>query len=317
MYEGKRVAVVVPAFNVARLLPTVVETMPAFVDRILLVDDESADDTRAVAQGLVDRDPTRVRLICRERNGGVGAAIATGYEAALAEGIDVTAVMAGDAQMDPADLHRVVGPVCRGEADYVKGNRLFRGESWKMIPKVRYFGNSFLSLLTKIASGYWHVADSQTGYTAISRVALERIEPASIYPRYGMPNDVLIKLNVHNFRVRDVSVRPVYNVGEKSGIKLRKVVVTIPWLLFKGFWWRLFWKYVIYDFHPLVFFYLLGLASMPAGLLFGTYLLALRVLAHTPVAATSALFAAFLFISGLQSLFFAMWFDMECNKDLR
>ncbi len=317
MHEGKKVAVVVPAYNVASLVGTVIDTMPDFVDRVYVVDDKSTDGTAAVVAQRAGEQPGRVVLVARQRNGGVGAAIATGYRRALDDGMDVVAVMAGDAQMDPDDLHRVVGPVCRGEADYVKGNRLFRGESWEMIPKVRYFGNAFLSLLTKIASGYWHVADSQTGYTAISRVALERIVPEKIYPRYGMPNDVLIKLNIHNFRVRDVSVRPVYNVGERSGIKLKKVVFTIPWLLFKGFWHRLLWKYVIFDFHPLVFFYLLGLALLPAGAALGAWLVWVRLVWHEPVAATSALFAAFLVISGLQSLFFAMWFDMDYNKNLR
>ncbi|MBI5446677.1 MAG: glycosyltransferase family 2 protein [Deltaproteobacteria bacterium] len=317
MLHDKTVAVVIPAYNVEALVGGVVDTIPDFVDRIYVVDDRSADRTAEVARVREAKAPRRVTVLRRGANGGVGAAIATGYEAALADGIDVTAVMAGDAQMDPADLHRVVGPVCCGEADYVKGNRLFRGESWKMIPKTRYIGNSFLSLLTKIASGYWHVADSQTGYTAISKIALERIGTATIYPRYGMPNDVLIKLNVHNFRVRDVSVRPVYNVGEKSGIKLRKVVLAIPWLLLKGFWWRLFWKYVIYDFHPLVFFYLLGLTLTPAGFLLGAYLLVLRVVEQSHVTATSAMFAGFLGVSGLQTLFFAMWFDMDYNKNLR
>ncbi len=317
MIEGKKIALVIPAYNAENLVGKVIETMPSFVDVMYVVDDASKDRTREAAQRSARTQTIDVKVITREKNGGVGAAIATGYQLAAQDNCDVVAVMAGDAQMDPDDLERVVGPVCRDEADYVKGNRLFRGESWEMIPKVRYFGNSFLSLFTKIASGYWHVADSQCGYTAISRVAIERIDPKTIYPRYGMPNDVLIKLNVHNFRVKDVSVRPVYNVGEKSGIRLRKVVFTIPYLLFKGFWWRLLWKYVIYDFHPLVFFYLLGLTLTPVGFLLGTYLLALRVLAQTPIAATSALFAAFLFITGLQSLFFAMWFDMEYNKDLK
>jgi len=317
MYENCTIAVVVPAYNVEALIGRVVDTMPDFVDKIYVVDDCSRDSTISAAKLTDGFKSGRVEVIEREANGGVGAAIASGYEAALRDNIDVVAVMAGDAQMDPNDLHRVVEPVVRGEADYVKGNRLFQGESWKMIPKVRYFGNSVLSLLTKIASGYWHVADSQTGYTAISNVALGRIEPSKIYPRYGMPNDVLIKLNIHNFRVRDVAVKPVYNVGEVSGIKLKKVIITIPWLLFKGFWKRLFWKYVVLDFHPLVFFYLMGLFLTPAGLLFGHYLIFLRLVLGDSVAATSALFASFLFISGLQSLFFAMWFDMDYNKNLK
>jgi hypothetical protein len=131
-----------------------------------------------------------------------------------------------------------------------------------------------------------------------------------------MPNDILIRLNEINLRVRDVPIRPVYNVGEQSGIRLRKVLFTIPCLLMRGFFRRLFTKYVIADFHPLVFFYLLGLTLTPGGFFFGLYLLFYRIL-DGPVSETSALFAAFLYISGLQSLFFAMWFDMDYNRKLR
>ena len=185
-----------------------------------------------------------------------------------------------------------------------------------MIPHYRYLGNSILSLLTKVASGYWHIADSQSGYTAISNIALKTIHLDAIYARYGMPNDLLIKLNINNFRVKDVSIRPIYNIGEKSGIRLCSVIPKISWLLLKGFVARMVNKYIIRDFHPLVFFYFLGLSLTPTGFVFGLYLIALRLMDYG-VTATSALFAAFLLISGLQSLFFAMWFDMEYNKHLR
>lgn len=315
MFSDKHIAIVVPAYNEEKLVGKVIATMPDYVDHIVVVDDLSSDNTVSVVRGIAVKD-SRVVLLCHEVNRGVGAAIATGYKWARDYKIDVTAVMAADFQMDPDDLPRILAPVCLGECDYTKGNRLFRGESWKMIPKYRYIGNSFLSLFTKIASGYWHIADSQSGYTAISLTALQHIDMDSIYPRYGMPNDLLIKLNIASFRVKDVSVRPVYNVGEKSGIKVRKVFFTIPWILFKGFWRRMFEKYIIRDFHPLVFFYCMGLFLTPCGLIFGMYLFVTRLMGYG-VASTSALFAAFLFISGLQSLFFAMWFDMEYNKNLR
>ena len=315
MYNNKSTAVVIPAYNEELLISKVIETMPPFIDHIVVVDDCSIDNTVDVVQKLKISD-ARITLIELEINSGVGAAISSGYLWAKNNEIDVTAVMAADFQMDPDDLERIIAPVCSGEYDYTKGNRLFRGESWNMIPKYRYIGNSFLSLFTKIASGYWHIADSQSGYTAISLTALKGIDIESIYPRYGMPNDILIKLNIAHFRVKDISVKPVYNVGETSGIKVRKVLFTIPILLFKGFWRRMFFKYVIRDFHPLVFFYLLGFSLTPTGCLFGLFLIFLRI-SGTSIASTSALFAAFLFISGLQSLFFAMWFDMEYNKELR
>lgn len=316
MYESKTIAVVVPAYNEEKLIGKVLETMPDFVDVVIVVDDASTDCTADIVASYQAKFSDRLVLIPHKENQGVGASIVTGYKEASAMGFDVVVVMAGDGQMDPADLDRVVAPVARGEADYVKGNRLFRGESWRMIPHYRYLGNAMLSLMTKIASGYWHIADSQSGYTAISHTALERIDLDRIYKRYGMPNDILVRLNVGNFRVRDVSIRPVYNIGEVSGIRLRKVIPVISWLLLRGFCWRLVEKYVLRDFHPLVFFYGMGLTLFPGGAIFGLYLMVYR-LCVGPVATTSALFAAFLIISGLQSLFFAMWFDMDYNRYLK
>jgi glycosyltransferase involved in cell wall biosynthesis len=317
MLADKYIAVVVPAYNEERLIGRVLETMPAFVDLVVVVDDCSRDSTVAQVQEFMDNNQAGYCLILsqHEQNQGVGAAIASGYRIAVAEGADVVAVMAGDAQMDPDELGRVVSPVIRGEADYAKGNRLFTGEAWTQIPRHRYLGNAFLSLLTKIASGYWHVADSQTGYTAISREALETLPLDKLYKRYGYPNHLLVMLNIYSFRVMDVPVRPVYNIGEVSGIRLYKVIPTLSWLLLRAFFWRLKERYIIRDFHPLIFFYLLGTALFVPGTLFGLWLVAYRVLIDQ-VSATSALFAVFLTTSGLQLLLFAMWFDMETNRDI-
>ena len=173
-----------------------------------------------------------------------------------------------------------------------------------------------LSLLTKIASGYWHVADSQAGYTAISLAALRRLDLGRLYPRYGFPNDLLVHLNVQNARVRDVPSRPIYDVGERSGIRLRSVVPRISWLLLKAFWWRMAQKYVIRDFHPLVFFYSFGFVMTLAGLVLGLVEAVLRILGNEITTPTIVLVAVLL-IAGLQMTLFAMWFDMEANKDLR
>jgi len=209
-----------------------------------------------------------------------------------------------------------VEPVARGEVDYAKANRLVSGEAWTVIPRTRYLGNAVLSLLTKISSGYWHVADSQAGYTALSLDALRRLDLGRLYPRYGFPNDMLVHLNVQNARVRDVASRPIYGIGEQSGIKLRSVVPRISWLLFKAFWWRMGQKYVIRDFHPLVFFYSFGLLMLTAGFLLGLEQLILRI-AGNAITPGSGVLVAVLLIAGLQMTLFAMWFDMEANKDLR
>jgi glycosyltransferase involved in cell wall biosynthesis len=313
MLDGKRVAVVVPAFDEEHLVGETIRGIPEFVDRIYVVDDASRDRTAAAT---IDLGDARVQLIRHERNSGVGAAIATGYRQALAEEVDVTCVMAADNQMDPAELEALVAPVVRGEVEYAKANRLVSGEAWTVIPRTRYLGNAVLSLLTKIASGYWHVADSQAGYTAVSLEALRRLDLDALYPRYGFPNDVLVHLNVQNARVRDVPSRPIYDVGERSGIKLRSVVPRISWLLFKGFWWRMGQKYVIRDFHPLVFFYAFGALMLAVGFVLGLIELILRIAGNAITPATIVLVAV-LIIAGLQMTLFAMWFDMEANKDLR
>jgi glycosyltransferase involved in cell wall biosynthesis len=313
MVDGKRVAVVVPAHDEELLIADTVRGIPEFVDRIYVVDDASTDATAERARELAD---PRVEVITHERNTGVGAAIVTGYRRALADGVAATAVMAGDNQMDPAELMSLVQPVVDGEVDYAKANRLFTGEAWKLIPRTRYLGNAVLSLLTKIASGYWHVADSQAGYTVIGHEALRQLDLDRVYTRYGFPNDMLVHLNVWNARVRDVPSRPIYGVGERSGIKLRRVVPRISWLLLKGFLWRLREKYVIRDFHPLVFFYTLGILMTLVGFVLGVVEVVLRFMGNEITTPTIVL-VALLLISGSQFTLFAMWFDMESNKDLK
>jgi len=315
MYLDKTIGIVVPAYNEEKLIGETLRTIPPFVDTIIVVDDTSNDSTAEIVRGIAETDK-RVILIEHSKNQGVGGAIITGYKKAVELRIDIAAVMAGDNQMDPRDLKNILRPVAKGVVDYTKGNRLFQGDAWNMIPHYRYFGNSFLSLLTKIASGYWHIADSQTGFTAVSLDVLEKLDLDSIYKRYGMPNDMLIKLNQYDFKVRDVHVRPVYNIGEKSEIRLITVIPKISWLLFKGFWRRLFFKYVIKDFHPLIFFYMLSffllISSIPLTIrLF--YIWAVK----GDIPDINAMALIFAVISGLQTLFFGMWFDMDYNKDLK
>jgi glycosyltransferase involved in cell wall biosynthesis len=311
--EGKRIAVVVPAHDEEELIATTIGGIPSLVDRIYVVDDGSGDATAERARGAGD---VRVEVISHERNQGVGAATVTGYRRALDDGFDVIAVMNGDNQMDPEDLPELLRPVARGEVDYTKANRLFTGQAWELIPRTRYLGNAALSMLTKIASGYWHVADSQSGYTAISREMLGQLELDRVYTKYGFPNDMLVHLNVWNAHVRDIPSRPVYGVGERSDMRYRHVVPKISWLLLKGFFRRLWEKYVIRDFHPLVFFYLFGMLATAVGVILGLVVVGFR-LAGDQFTVGTVVLIALLVLSGSQFTLFAMWFDMESNKDLR
>ena len=314
MYKHRRIAVVVPAHNEETQITRVVETMPDVVDHIIIVNDASKDRTVEVVQGLCAAHP-RVHLIDLKVNQGVGGAIAAGYLWCRENDIDVAVVMAGDGQMSPVDFIPVIEPVISGEYDYSKGNRLFTGEAFKKIPRIRFIGNSILSLLTKIASGYWHVADSQTGYTAISRRALAAIDWNLMYKRYGQPNDLLVRLNVENMHVVDVPIEPVYNIGEKSGIKVRKVVFTIGWLLVRMFFWRLKEKYFFRTFHPLLFFYGFGALMLLVAGGFGARALTLWA-TRGSMPEISILLTVFAGSVGFNSLGFAFWFDFEANKDL-
>jgi glycosyltransferase involved in cell wall biosynthesis len=363
MLNNKTIAVVVPAFNEEKQIGLVIEDMPDFVDKIVIVDDCSNDKTteivkkywdsdlnksieikylanksisgkyhnaqRILQQQILDEiklfpeasieniDPEneRIILIRIKKNSGVGAAIARGYKWCKDFGIDCTAVMAGDGQMDPGELESLCLPVIDESIDYVKGNRLIHRSAWLVIPKVRYFGNSILSILTKIASGYWHVSDTQCGYTAISNKALNSIRLYSIYKRYGMPNDLLVKLNIAFCSIKEVEIKPVYNVGEISKMKIWKVIPGISWLLFKSFFRRLWIKYLFRDFHPLFLLYnmslLLGILALPFGI---------KVLKYTlqgdPVNPVTLLAFVFLAISAFQSLLFAMWMDIQDNDRL-
>jgi len=211
--EAKRVAVVIPAYCEARLIGLSLSTLPGFVDAIYVVDDGSPDATSDAARAVGD---ARVRVIRHVTNQGVGAAIVTGYRAALAEQADVVAVMAGDAQMDPADLPAVLAPVLAGRADYVKGNR-FRSRESRNMPWLRRVAGKVLSFATRLASGL-SVDDCQCGFTAISRSALCALPLGELWPGFGYPNDLLLLAAKQGLRVAEVTVRPVY-ADEQSGVR--------------------------------------------------------------------------------------------------
>jgi glycosyltransferase involved in cell wall biosynthesis len=237
MFRGRAVAVVIPACNEADKIAATIRAVPGFVDHVLVVDDGSADATAAIARRAARRSQ-RIEVIAHDRNRGVGAAIVTGYARALALGAHATAVMAGDGQMDPADLPRLLTPVVDGVADYAKGNRLAWPGGWRAMPPVRLVGSVVLSWLTRLAAGLRHVGDSQCGYTVASRHALAAIGPG-LFPRYGYPNDLLGRLAVARVRVVDVPVRPVYGPAWSSGLRPLRVAPTIAWLLVRAFARRL------------------------------------------------------------------------------
>ena len=236
MISGKKISIVVPAYNEAKLIRAALTAMPKYVDEIIVVDDASTDATAKVVSDT--RCDIPVTLIRHADNRGVGAAIATGYKTALERNADIAAVMAGDAQMDPEDLSFLLTPILRGEADYAKGDRLSWPGVAKAMPWTRYIGNHVLSRLTRISSGYAAVRDSQCGYTAVTADALSHIDLDALYPRYGFPNDMLAKLHAAGARIIDVPVRPIYG-EEVSGISLFTALFRVPRVLLRSMMWRL------------------------------------------------------------------------------
>lgn len=220
MLEGACIAVVVPAHDESLFIHQVIETMPSFVDHIIVVDDASGDGTARIAQSHPD---PRVQVVRHAVNRGVGAAIATGYRIARDAGAHVVAVMAGDGQMDPADLPNVLRPVLDRTADYVKGVRLRHAEVSRM-PLARRLGTQVFGWATRLALSLPELSDSQCGYTAISADALVRIDLQRLWPRFGYPNDLLCQLRMAGLRIAEVPVRPVYG-NERSELKARHTVV--------------------------------------------------------------------------------------------
>jgi len=263
MYKEKSVCVMIPAHNEATQIGKVIETLPDFVDHVVIVDDASADDTVAVVRQY-QQAQDRITLLTHESNQGVGGALSTGCKWARDHDFDVAVRMDGDGQMNPKNLPDLLDPVVENRAEE----------------------------------------------------ALRIIDWDKMYRYYGQPNDLLIRLNVYDFRVADVPVEPVYNVGEKSGIRIGRVVFTISWLLIKMFFWRMKEKYIIRDFHPLVFFYILGgFFTISAILLFARVFYYWFAIGH--IMSVNALAAFFSFMSASQFTLFAMWFDMEANKELK
>jgi glycosyltransferase involved in cell wall biosynthesis len=230
MYRGHTIGVVIPAFNEERFIPRTLGTMPGIVDRIAVVDDRSRDETATRVREIGD---PRVVLIRHDRNQGVGGAILTGYRHLVDAGLDVLVVMAGDGQMDPADLPALLDPVVDDMADYAKGNRLYHPDTPRVMPSWRLVGNVALSFLTRVTAGYPGVVDSQCGYTALRASIVGELDLDRVYPRYGFPNDLLSHLHSAGARLVHVEVRPIYD-GQETGIRPLSAIPALSWVLIRS-----------------------------------------------------------------------------------
>jgi len=311
MYKDNKIATVIPAYNEAGLIRDTLDGIPDFVDIIFVINDCSTDDTLDIIKELQVRDK-RITIIEHKTNKGVGQSLIDGYLKSAESEAEVTVIMAGDNQMDPNDLPTLLDEIVDKDFDYVKGNRLLHSQV-KEMPLYRFLGNSLLTILTKFATGYYFVMDPQCGYTAIKNSVLRSIPIHQMTKRYGYNADILTMLNIQGYSVSDVEVRPVYD-REKSKIKLWKYIPNTSAILIRLIFKRLWKRYVVRDFHPLV------LLLLFSGFNFWVIILPLSIrffsqyLIHGSVPKTTALILFFTILITLQSLLFAVWMDMDYNK---
>lgn len=311
VFEGARIAAVVPAYNEAGMITTVIDTMPEFVDHIIVVDDCSKDGTSEVVEASTD---PRVVLVRHETNLGVGGAIITGHRRAMEAGADVNVVMAGDAQMDPDYLPALLERVTTQGYGFAKANRFFAPESFHGMPRHRVVGNIVLSFMTKFASGYWHLFDPQNGYTAIRTDVLRRLDLDRIAPRYSFENDLLIRLNILQVPAVDVPIPAVYG-NEVSSIRLRRVVPELLGLLTAGFWRRVWYRYVLWSFSPIALLLVLGLVLFGFGLGVAIWV-CFQVAASTMATAATVMLAALPLMIGTQMLIGALQLDIQASPSV-
>ncbi|MFH1540804.1 MAG: glycosyltransferase family 2 protein [Elusimicrobiota bacterium] len=312
MYRENKIALVIPCRNEEKLIIPTLQGVPEFVDKVYVIDDKSTDKTSEVVKNYSDK---RVELIVHQKNIGPGAAIITGYKKAKNDNFDIVAVCGGDNQMPLDQLKNLLDPIVDDDADYTKGNRFMEGgEKLSDMPITRVIGNTIISLLTKIASGYYKIFDVVDGFTAINKKALHTIDWDKAWGKYGYPMDFLVRLNIHCFRVMDIPRRAIYLDGvRQSQIKGLSYALRVSPMLLKNFFYRLYKRYLIGDFHPLIFMYITGLLLLILGFFVGLYIIITKLGGTFPSGAT-AILSALLIIFGGQLFLFGMLFDMMEEK---
>ncbi|WP_040335640.1 glycosyltransferase family 2 protein [Candidatus Magnetobacterium casense] len=263
-----KTAVVIPAYKVADKIGGVIRSVPASIGTIIVVDDKCPQYSGDVAAATEGVDKDRLVVLYNDVNMGVGGAVISGLKKAIELGCDIIVKMDGDGQMDAAYIDELIAPLLKGEADYTKGNRFMNFTALKAMPKVRLFGNSVLSFLLKISSGYWNIIDPTNGYTAIHRRAVEKLNLEQIARRYFFESDMLINLNIINAVVMDIDIPARYG-DEESSLSILRTSLEFPPRLLRGLIRRIFFKYFLYDFNMASIYIIIGLPMFVFGVVFG------------------------------------------------
>ena len=309
----KNLAVIVPAYNEEVLIEKTINSIPEKVNKIVIINDCSKDDTEKIVRSLMKKNE-KIELINFDKNSGVGAALIAGYNYCYEKKYDIAVVMPGDAQALPVDFDKLIEPVVSGKADYAKGNRLKNKNVKEIMPRHRFIGNTFLTILTKFATGYFHIMDPQMGYTALNVKMLEKINIQNLIKRYGYPGQLLFLLNMADAKVVDVEVTPHYDI-EKSGINLLTFVPKLMFLLIKLFIQRVYRKLLKEKMSPagISYFFCFGMFLAFIGLLIRSlnyYISSGYIPGLTFMAFLTSIILFFIFF------FFGVMFDYQDNQTL-
>lgn len=302
------IAVVIPCYKVKRQILKVIKQLGPDIDLIFVIDDKCPEETgKYVLSACKD---TRVKVLFHDRNKGVGAAMITGYKAALEAKAEIIVKIDGDDQMDTKYLPQLLIPLIKRDADYVKGNRFFNLKILKLMPFIRRLGNSLLSLLVKAISGYWNISDPTNGYTAISSHALSMINLDKLSKGYFFETSMLIYLNTIRSVIVDMPVPAKYG-DEKSSMSIGWVLFSFPFKLFLGLLKRIYWRYFIYEINAVSIFLITGLFLISSGSAFGIYRWYIGFITNQIQTVGTVFFAALPLILGFQMVLQAVVLDIQ------
>jgi len=302
-----KVAVVIPSYRVSSSIVKVVEGIPKIVDAIYIVDDACPEKSGNIVAECVSDN--RVHILLHESNKGVGGAVKTGYQVAVADGADIVVKMDGDGQMDPAYLERLITPIISGEADYTKGNRFYDLQALRSMPGVRILGNSVLSFMNKLSTGYWDIFDPTNGYTAIHRNMITAIPWQKVSDRFFFESDLLFRLNLFRAVVKDVPMPAKYG-AENSSLKISKIIGEFLYKHMRNMFKRIFYNYFLRDFSIASLNLVFGILFLASGLLFGIYAWYRSAVTGIPQTAGTVMLAAMPIILGIQLLLSFLSFDV-------
>lgn len=312
MYKKLSVGVAVPAYNEERLIEKTLTTMPDFVDYIVVINDCSKDNTLSIIKKLQKKD-VRIHLINNKVNRGIGYGVTLGLKKAAELGSDRVAVMAGDAQMDPNQLSPMLDAMTKRDLDFIKANRFMHFDALRSMPNHRRIGNIIVTILTKFATGYYSIFDTQNGYVVYSDDVIARMPWHMIGNRYEFENTILIGLSIIDAKIGDFPMPAIYG-EETSTIKLFSTTMRVLKSLFKGFWQRIYYKYVLYGFHPIALFLFGGIILLGAGVFGSTWVVVDRVIHSSTPTSGTVMLVILPIILGFQLLLTALVMDVIEEK---